>query len=58
MQRHYDEFNAAEVGLGRTMVAWAVILAIMVMLCTVWALDASFTPEQRTALFQLSGYFP
>jgi hypothetical protein len=41
MQRRYNEFDAKEAGwLGRTLVPWAVILAVMVMLCRVLALDA------------------
>jgi hypothetical protein len=59
MQRHYDEFDAREASwLPRHLVWWAVILAMMVMLATVLTLDASITSEQRTALFQQSGFFP
>lgn len=59
MQRHYDEFDAKEAGrLRRTLVQWAGILAMMVMLCTVLTLDASITSEQRIALFLQSGFFP
>jgi hypothetical protein len=59
MQRQYDEFDAKEAGwLRRALVPWAVILAMMVMLCTVLTLDASITLEQRIALFLQSGFFP
>ena len=59
MQRHYDEYDAKEVGwLRGTLVPWAGILAMMVMLCTVLTLDASITSEQRIALFLQSGFFP
>jgi hypothetical protein len=59
MQRHYDEFDAKEAGWRpKTLVWWAVILAMMVMLGTVLTLDASITSKQRTALFHQSGNFP
>jgi hypothetical protein len=59
MQRRYYEFDAKEVGwLGRTLVPWAVILAMTVMFSTVLTLDASITSEQRIALFLQSGFFP
>jgi hypothetical protein len=59
MQRHYDEFDAKEAGwLRRTLVPWAIILAMMVMRCTVLTLDATITSEQRIALFLQSGFFP
>jgi len=59
MQRHYGEFDAREASwLPRPLLWWAVILAMMVMLATVLTLDASITSEQRTALFQQSGFFP
>ena len=59
MQRRYDECDAKEAGwLGRTLVPWAVILAMMVMLCTVLTLDASMTSEQRITLFLQTGFFP
>jgi hypothetical protein len=59
MQRRYDELNAKDTGrLHRSLVPWAVILATMVILCTVLTLDASITSEQRTVLFQQAGVFP
>jgi hypothetical protein len=59
MQRRYDEFDPKKADwLRKTLMPWAVILAMTVMLCTVLTLDASITSEQRTALFQQSGVFP
>ena len=59
MQRHYEEFYAKEASWPpRTLVWSAVILGMMVMLCTVLTLDASITSEQRTAIFQQAGNFP
>jgi hypothetical protein len=59
MRRHYDEFDAQEASwLPRTLVWSAAIPTMMVMLCTVLTLDASIASEQRTALFQQSGFFP
>jgi hypothetical protein len=59
MQRYNDEFDAKGAGwLRRTLAPWAVVLAAMVTLCLVLTLDASFTSEQRTVLFQQSGFFP
>ena len=59
MQRHYEELYAKEASWPpRTLVWSAVILGMMVMLCTVLTLDASITSEQRTAIFQQSGNFP
>jgi hypothetical protein len=59
MQRHYDEFDAEEASwLPRTLAWSAVILTMIVMLCTVLTLHASITSEQRTAVFQQSGIFP
>jgi predicted metalloprotease len=34
------------------------VLVLMVVVCTVLALDASMTTEQRIATFQQSGVFP
>jgi hypothetical protein len=42
----------------KTLSAYAVILALLVIACTVLALDASLTLEQRVASFQQSGVFP
>jgi hypothetical protein len=57
MQRRYDEFGPRKAGrLRNTLMPWSVILVMIIMLCTV--LDASITSEQRTALFQQSGFFP
>lgn len=36
----------------------ALILVFIVAVCTVLALDASVTPEQRIATYQQSGIFP
>jgi hypothetical protein len=59
MQRRYEKFDPKEAGwLRKSSMPWAVILAMMVVLCTVLTLDASITSEQRTALFQQSGVFP
>jgi hypothetical protein len=59
MQRHYDEFDSQEASwLPRTLFWSAVILTMMVMLCTTLTVDASMTSERRTAPFQQSGFFP
>jgi hypothetical protein len=58
MQHQYDEFDPKVGWLRRTWMPWAVILAMMVMFCTVLTLDASITSEQRMALYLQSGFFP
>jgi len=54
------EFEAvAQTGsLSKTLAPYALILILMVVVCTVLALDASLTPEQRIATFQQSSMFP
>jgi hypothetical protein len=42
----------------KTVSTCALILALVVVACTVLALDASLTVEQRVASFQQSGVFP
>jgi hypothetical protein len=37
---------------------WAFIVGAMVIICTVLALDATVTPEQRALLIQQSGGYP
>lgn len=37
---------------------WAFIVGTMAIVCTVLALDASVTPEQRVLLSQQSGFYP
>jgi hypothetical protein len=59
MQRQYDEFHPKEAGwLRRTLMPWVVILAMMVMFCTVLTSDALITSEQRIALYLQTGFFP
>jgi hypothetical protein len=63
MQRLYYEFDAEDrkvytAWLRKTLASWALILVLVVALCTVLALDASTTPELRIAPYQQSGLFP
>jgi hypothetical protein len=63
MQRLYYEFDAEDrqvysAWLRKTLAVLALILAVAVVVCTVLALDASTTLEQRTAPLQLSGALP
>ena len=44
--------------LSKTLAPYALILALMLIVCMVLSLDASLTPEQRIATFQQSGMFP
>jgi hypothetical protein len=37
---------------------WAFIVGTMAIVCTVLALDAAVTPEQRAMLIQQSGLYP
>jgi hypothetical protein len=37
---------------------WAFIVGTMVIICTVLALDATVSPEQRALLIQQSGSYP
>ena len=63
-QRLYYEPDARERSVQtawplKTVALWALILGPAVMVaCTVLALDASTTPEQRLASFVASGAFP
>ena len=60
MHRLYNGLNAEDRNVyfawRRKIVAFWCFIAVMV--CTVLALDASVTPEQRVAAFQQSGMFP
>ena len=59
MQLQYDGLDTKKAGrLRSTLVPWALILAVTLVVCTALMLDASITPEQRLALFQHSGLFP
>jgi len=42
----------------RFLAPWAFAAVVAVIACTVLILDASITPEQRTAVFEQSGFFP
>lgn len=44
--------------LSKTLAPSVLILVLLLIVCTVLALDASLTPEQRIATFQQSGVFP
>jgi hypothetical protein len=44
--------------LSKTLAPYALFLVLMVVVCTVLALDASLAPERRIATFQQSGVFP
>jgi hypothetical protein len=44
--------------LSKTLAPYGLILVLMLVVCMVFALDASLTPEQRIAIFQQSGVFP
>jgi hypothetical protein len=44
--------------LGKSLAPAALILVLLVGVCTVLALDASLPSEQRIATFQQSGVFP
>jgi len=59
MQRVY-EFDAEDRidWLSQILAPCALIIVLMVVVCTVLALDASMTPEQRISIFQQSGVFP
>ena len=59
MQRVY-EFDAEDRidWLSQILAPGALIIVLMVVVCTVLALDASMTPEQRISIFQQSGVFP
>ena len=42
----------------RSLALWAFVAVVAVIACTVLILDVSITPEQRTAVFEQSGFFP
>jgi len=59
MQRVYEfDVEHRSDWLSKTLAPCALILVLLVVVCTVLALDASMTPEQRIAIFQQSGVFP
>jgi hypothetical protein len=63
MQRLYYEFNAEErkvyiAWLRKIAALWALILVVVVGVCTVLSLDASMTTTQRIAPLQQTGVFP
>jgi hypothetical protein len=59
MQRVYEfDVDHRSEWLSKTLAPSALILVLMVVVCTVLALDASMMPEQRIAIFQQSGVFP
>jgi hypothetical protein len=54
MQRLYCEFDAEDrnvynIWLQRIFVLWTSVLLVMIVFCTVLALNASTTPDQRIA---------
>jgi hypothetical protein len=63
MQRLYYELNAEDrkvytAWVRKTFALWSLIVVAVVALCTVRVLDASVTPEQRTATYQQSEASP
>jgi len=45
-------------GLSKTLAPWTLTLILVVVVCTMLALDASTTPEVHIAILQQSGVFP
>lgn len=63
MQGLYYKLNAEDQKvysdwLRITFTLWAFVLVVGVTVCTILALDASTTPEQRAELLQQSAAFP
>jgi hypothetical protein len=50
--------RATRIVAERRFALWAFAAVLAVTACTVLILDASITPEQRIAVFELSGLFP
>jgi hypothetical protein len=53
-----EDRRVYETWLRNVALLWAFIVGTMVIICTVLALDATVTPEQRALLIQQSGVYP